>query len=115
MKSVYTLVGAIASAALPAYAQNISESETAPAHGQSHRPALEHVLVSMPAHKKEAKTALPIYRLDGDELQRAAAQNLGDTLAGQPGVNSASFGPAVGQPVIRGHMGPRVQVLQNSL
>src|SRR5699024_7140909 len=29
--------------------------------------------------------------------------------------DSASFGPAVGQPVIRGHQGPRVRVLQNGL
>ena len=43
------------------------------------------------------------------------ANTLGDTLQGQLGVHSASFGPGVGQPVIRGQSGKRVQVLQNSI
>lgn len=111
MKPVYSLVGVALATSLPAYGQESSIDHNK--HQDSSR--LEHVLVSMPAHKKDAKTALPIYRLDGEQLQREAAQNLGDTLSAQPGLSSASFGPAVGQPVIRGHVGPRVQVLQNSL
>ncbi|WP_269618199.1 TonB-dependent receptor [Zhongshania sp. BJYM1] len=76
---------------------------------------LEHVLVTMPMHKKEAQTALPVTVLDGDELRRQAAATIGETLNNSPGLSSASFGPAVGQPVIRGQQGPRVQVLQNGL
>ena len=76
---------------------------------------LEHVLVTMPAHKKDAQTAMPVTVLRGEELRRRAASTLGDTLQQEPGLSSASFGPGVGQPVIRGQQGPRVQVLQNSL
>jgi iron complex outermembrane receptor protein len=74
---------------------------------------MEHVLVSVPIHKKAAETALPVTVLSSEELRRAAASSIGETLAGQPGLANASFGPAVGQPVIRGQQGPRVQVLQN--
>jgi iron complex outermembrane receptor protein len=76
---------------------------------------MEHILVTMPIHKKEAQTALPVTILSGDELRRQAAATIGATLAQTPGLSSASFGPAVGQPVIRGQQGPRVQVLQNGL
>ena len=76
---------------------------------------MEHVLVTMPIHKKEAQTALPVTVLDGEELKRQAAATIGETLNNSPGLSSASFGPAVGQPVIRGQQGPRVQVLQNGL
>ncbi len=74
---------------------------------------LEHVLVSVPLHKKTAETALPVTVISGDDLRRAAAATIGDTLAMTPGVANASFGPAVGQPVIRGQQGPRVSILQN--
>ena len=51
--------------------------------------------------------------LDGEELDRAAQQSIGGTLAETPGVHSASFGPAVGHPVIHGLTGTRVLVLEN--
>lgn len=76
---------------------------------------LEHVLVTVPMDRQMADTALPITVLSGDALRRRLAATLGATLQGQPGLDSASFGPAVGQPVIRGHQGPRVRVLQNGL
>jgi iron complex outermembrane receptor protein len=77
------------------------------------QPAMEHVLVSVPLHKTNAETALPITVLAGDELHRAMSSTLGDTLANTPGLAKASFGPGVGQPVIRGQQGSRVTVLQN--
>ncbi|MBB5186053.1 iron complex outermembrane receptor protein [Zhongshania antarctica] len=76
---------------------------------------MEHVLVTTSIHKNEAQTALPLTVLSGEELRRQAAATIGETLNHSPGLSSASFGPAVGQPVIRGQQGPRVQVLQNSL
>ena len=76
---------------------------------------LEHVLVSVPIHKKTAATALPVSVLSADELHRAAAGTIGETLANSPGLTNGSYGPAVGRPVIRGQQGARVTVLQNSL
>lgn len=53
--------------------------------------------------------------LTADALERRAAATLGDTLRHQPGIASAGFGPGVGQPVLRGHSGNRVKVVQNGL
>jgi iron complex outermembrane receptor protein len=74
---------------------------------------LEHVLVSVPIHKKQAETALPVTVLAGDELQRQAAASIGETLGDKPGIANSSFGPGVGRPVIRGQQGPRAITLQN--
>ena len=74
---------------------------------------MEHVLVSVPIHKKVANTALPVTVLSGDNLRRQAGATIGETLSNSPGLANASFGPGVGQPVIRGQAGPRVTVLQN--
>lgn len=94
-------VAALAIASAPLSAQHVHE--------------IEHVLVSVPVHKKAAETALPVTVFSGEALRRQAGQTLGDTLANSPGLANASFGPAVGQPVIRGQAGPRVTVLQNGV
>ena len=83
------------------------------ASAAAQQPVMEHVLVSVPLHKKTAETALPVTVLTGDDLRRAAASTIGDTLNSTPGLANASFGPGVGQPVIRGQQGARVTVLQN--
>jgi iron complex outermembrane receptor protein len=74
---------------------------------------MEHVLVSVPIHKKTAETALPVTVLSGEALQRQAAATIGETLGSRPGIASASFGPGVGRPVIRGQQGARALSLQN--
>ena len=78
-------------------------------------PKLEEVLVSGVVHRAEAETALPVELIDDEALRRKLASSLGATLKQQIGVNYASFGPAVGQPVIRGQAAPRVMVLTNSM
>lgn len=75
---------------------------------------MEHVLVSVPIHRTEAETALPITLVTGEALHEVVASSIGETLAHSPGIANASFGPGVGQPVIRGQQGARVMVLQNS-
>lgn len=85
----------------------------AAANVSAERTEMEHVLISVPLHKKTAETALPVTVLSGDELKRVAASTIGHTLDATPGVANASFGPGVGQPVIRGQQGARVTVLQN--
>ncbi|MFT5099372.1 MAG: iron complex outermembrane receptor protein, partial [Planctomycetaceae bacterium] len=84
-------------------------------HLQAAEHDIEEVVVTGPFHKPLAESVLPIGVLSGEELRREAANSLGETLDSQPGVHSASFGPGVGQPVIRGQSGKRVQVLQNSV
>lgn len=72
-------------------------------------------LITTAIHVRSSETALPVTILSGDELHAAARATLGETLAGQPGINNASFGPAVGQTVIRGQQGRRVMNLSNGI
>ncbi|GAA5315815.1 MAG: TonB-dependent receptor [Candidatus Pelagadaptatus aseana] len=53
--------------------------------------------------------------LNGAELRTRAAATLAETLSGQVGVSTTSFGPNVGNPVIRGQSGARVKVMQDNL
>ncbi len=66
-------------------------------------------------HVRNAETALPITIMDEEEVRNEARLSLGDSLSRQPGINNASFGPAVGQPVIRGQQGRRVMNLTNGM
>ncbi|MFT4519893.1 MAG: iron complex outermembrane receptor protein [Halioglobus sp.] len=85
------------------------------AMAQNSNERLEHVLVSVPIHKKTSETALPVTILSGQELRRAVGSNIGETLSNVPGVASASFGPGVGRPVIRGQQGARAITLTNGI
>lgn len=76
---------------------------------------LEEIVVTAPMHKGEAETAHPVNVLSGEALRRAIAATLGETLKTEVGVSYASFGPGVGQPMVRGQGAPRVLVMQNSL
>jgi iron complex outermembrane recepter protein len=57
----------------------------------------------------------PRVLLKGDALTQKTMDTLGATLEQEQGLNNASFGPGVGQPVVRGQGGPRVQVMQDGL
>ena len=53
--------------------------------------------------------------VDADELRSRDAHNVGEAVAGEPGVTLSDFGPGVGQPVIRGLTGARVKVLSDGI
>lgn len=53
--------------------------------------------------------------IKGKELQKRRETSIGDTLKNEAGVNSTSFGPSSGRPIIRGLDGDRIRILQNSL
>lgn len=76
---------------------------------------LDKIVVSSPLPQSASDTALPVTILSGEELRLKAGSTIGDTLKNEPGIHSQSFGPGVGQPVIRGQTGSRAQVLQNGL
>jgi iron complex outermembrane receptor protein len=59
--------------------------------------------------------AQPSSTLEGEDLDRALATTLGETLINQPGIHSSTFGAAVGRPVIRGLGGPRVKVMEDRI
>jgi len=72
-------------------------------------------LIVQGVHVRDSETALPVTLLSEEEIRAVASANLGDTLSMQPGINNSSFGPAVGQPVIRGQQGRRVMSLTNGM
>jgi len=72
-------------------------------------------LIVQGVHVRDSETALPVTLLSEEEVRATASINLGDTLSMQPGMNNSSFGPAVGQPVIRGQQGRRVMSLTNGM
>jgi len=112
---LHALAAVLAAAGIvsAAYAQTPGNTQVGGATAQSPAQDMEHVLVVMPLHKTSVETAFPVTSLYGDALSREAASTLGNTLANLPGIHNASFGPGVGQPVIRGLGGPRVMTLQN--
>jgi iron complex outermembrane receptor protein len=87
-------------------------------------PPLLDVLIDLELHFTEQTTVTgdlrsqfevyqPTAVLSGQDLAKALAMSLGDTLANEPGVAVRSFGPATSRPVIRGMDGDRVQILQD--
>jgi len=79
-----------------------------------HQHEMEEVLVTAPGARTRGDISQSTSVLSGDALMAAGAATLGDTLQATPGVSTASFGPGVGSPVIRGQSGNRVKVLSNS-
>lgn len=90
----------------------LQAQDHAPATGERH--VIEEMVVI--AHPLSGEgLAQPTSILDGAALDRAVAGTLGETLVNQPGIHSASFGQAVGRPVIRGMSGPRVKVMEDRI
>ena len=73
----------------------------------------EFIVTASPHDKRAGDIAGAFNVLDGNTLKREASSTLGETLQNQPGINSSSFGPGGGAPVIRGLGGKRVEILQN--
>lgn len=57
--------------------------------------------------------ATPVQVLDADALLQRQAATLGETLAGEPGIQASHFGAGASRPVIRGMDGARVSVLSD--
>lgn len=75
----------------------------------------ELIVSASPLDKSHSDNTRPAAVLSGDQLRTQAAATLGETLQGQLGVSTASFGPGVGTPIIRGQQGNRVKVMQDNL
>ncbi len=73
----------------------------------------EIVIKAHPLHEQGLAQTISV--LSGKELSDAIESNLGDTLAKQPGIRSASFGAASGRPIIHGLGGPRVKTTEDTI
>ncbi len=91
-------------------AQSLAQTNGSPA-------LLESVVITATPfeNRGELDSAQPVSILKGDELRRKREASLGDTLSGELGVTSSSFGPAAGRPIIRGLDGPRIRVLEGGI
>lgn len=69
------------------------------------------IVTALPLEQKADEAATPVLTLTDDELVHRRQATLGETLAGQPGINFDNFGGGAGRPVIRGQTAPRVQTL----
>ena len=92
-----------------------AQAQSSEAHREAHNHLMEEVVISMPFVQTAAETSQPINILSGEALLEDVSNTLGGTLQGEIGINSASFGPGVGHPIIRGHAGNRVGILQNGV
>lgn len=108
--TLLALTAAVISAQmLPAYALAASNE-------LKHNQHMEEMTVSAsPLEKTVSDNPRPISVLSGEKLRQQAAATLGDTLQGQVGVTTASFGPSVGNPIIRGQGANHVRVMQDNL
>ncbi len=114
MRLFATALPLFTACSLPLLTQTALADKINPIAGEHAQSYIEHVFVTVPRHRLKQDTALAISVLAGQDLDNHKASNLGETLQFIPGLASASFGPGVGQPVIRGQQGPRVLSLQNS-
>ena len=73
------------------------------------------VVTASPLHQTADTLVRPVEVLAGEKLDEAKTNTLGQTLERSPGIQSSSFGPGVGRPVIRGLDGARVQVVSDGM
>ena len=76
----------------------------------------DEIIVSSSPFKKAATDVISTTEiLTAEDLQAQIDGPLGNVLDALPGVSSAGYGPAVGQPVIRGLGGYRVDTMTNGM
>ena len=82
----------------------------------AHAQAIDEVIVlSTPTQKPANEVISTTEILSGDALLPSLDKPIGDALASLLGVDSAGYGPAVGQPLIRGLGGYRVDTMTNGM
>lgn len=116
MKNIYKAMLAVSSLPCIMTGEH-AYAEGTPAPNQQHGKSImdEIVISASPLEEKSAGINQATNVLAGEVLHKEAAATIGETLKNQPGVTNSSFGPGVGQPVIRGQAGNRVKVLQGGL
>ncbi len=106
MKNTFMVVLAASSLPCTAIAQTLEHDES----------QLNEVIISAsPLEENATGINQATSVLIGEALHREAAATIGETLQNERGVTSSGFGPGVGKPVIRGQVGNRVKVMQDSL
>lgn len=92
--------------------QEASEAEAAPRPPRLMR---EHEEIVVVGYVRELDILAGKSVISGEELQRDARVQIGDTLTRLPGVSATSFTPGASRPVLRGLQGERVRVLTDGI
>lgn len=82
---------------------------------QNTTPQEEVIVIGTPRHESVQELAQAVTVLSGEALERAQNLNLGETLAGELGVNASYFGAGASRPVIRGLAGTRVRIMEDGI
>ncbi len=93
----------------------VADSSAIPAITPNPSNTVKFETITVETSAASALTAEPIQKLKGNELRLRTESTLGRMLERELGVSNLSYGPGVGQPVIRGMSGPRVRVMQNGI
>lgn len=88
-------------------------AQSTPARSSSAHRADDIVVTATALRQQADETVTPVLTLVGDDLVHRRQATLGETLAGQPGVNFDNFGGGASRPVIRGQTAPRIQILSD--
>lgn len=73
---------------------------------------MDEVVVTAGVERRRSEAYQGVSVLSNAELASRAASDLGETLAGEPGMSATFFGPGASRPVIRGLGGDRVRILE---
>jgi iron complex outermembrane recepter protein len=88
------------------------------AHAQNNNgtaPPEEVIVIGTPRRESAQDLAQSVTVLRDEALERAQSLNLGETLAGELGVNASYFGAGASRPVIRGLAGTRVRTMEDGI
>ena len=99
---------AVVAGAGVAFAEEAHRSEATELHGVE--------VIEVHAHPLSGEGLADIATIvEGEELRRKAEPSIGATLTDEPGIHTASFGQAVGRPVVHGLAGARVRVMEDRI
>lgn len=84
-----------------------------PAAPHADRATDEVIVTATALRESPLEVAQPVTVMTGEDLRRAMAASLGETVAAAPGVTGSYFGAAASRPIIRGQAGERVLMLED--
>jgi iron complex outermembrane receptor protein len=102
----------------PAASEPDAAEEAGDAHhdDRGHGHHIEHIVVTgAPIEHDRDELAVPVDRIDRDELLDTVGATLGETLAVRPGISTSGFTGGASRPVIRGQDAFRTEVTEDGL
>ncbi|MFA9201838.1 MAG: TonB-dependent receptor [Cypionkella sp.] len=109
------LLATAAFAAVPALAQTARPAPPPPQEDDYHGRSGDQIVITAAPGLEQLDVLAGVSVVEGAELQRNLAGQIGDVLTKLPGVSATSFSPGASRPVLRGFAGERVRVLVDGI